>query len=133
MVGPSVIGFLDATVLDNLQIVNGVAVSLIALTAGTELRIDRVRPLARTIGLTTALGVVGGALAIAATVFLLRGQIAFLSVLPRRPGGRGRARPGRGARRPVPRRGRRALRRAPAPTGPSRASCSESSSSPTCS
>ena len=51
VVGPSVIGFLDATVLDNLQIVNGVAVSLIALTAGTELRIDRVRPLARTIGL----------------------------------------------------------------------------------
>ena len=35
VVGPSVLGFLDATVVDNLQIVNGVAVSLIALTAGT--------------------------------------------------------------------------------------------------
>jgi Kef-type K+ transport system membrane component KefB len=82
VVGPSVVGFLDATVVDNLQIVNGVAVSLIALTAGTELRLDRIRPLARTIGLTTALGVFFGALAIAATVFLLRGQLAFLSALP---------------------------------------------------
>ncbi len=82
VVGPSVLGFVDATVVDNLQIVNGIAVSLIALTAGTELRLDRVRPLARTIGLTTALGVFGGALAIAATVFLLRGHLAFLSALP---------------------------------------------------
>ncbi len=82
VVGPSVLGFLDATVVGNLQIVNGVAVSLIALTAGTELRLARIRPLARTIGVTTAMGVLGGALAIAATLLLLRGQLPFLSALP---------------------------------------------------
>ena len=81
IVGPSLLGFISPRVVGNLQIFNGIAVTLIALTAGTELRFERVRPLLRTVGWMTVFAVVPTSIVVSATVFALRGAIPFLAGL----------------------------------------------------
>jgi Kef-type K+ transport system membrane component KefB len=80
-VGPSVLGLVSETMLDRLRIVNGVAVALIALTAGSELEYRAMRPLFRSIRQISIYGVLGTALLLAAAVYLTRDLLPFMRAL----------------------------------------------------
>lgn len=79
LAGHSGMDLLQHDVLDDLQIFTGVAVALIALTAGTELEMRTMRPLMRTILWITLIAVVGGAVVLALTVLALANLLPFLS------------------------------------------------------
>lgn len=79
LAGHSGLDLLPADALDDLQIVTGVAVALIALTAGTELELRSMRPLFRTIRWVTLIAVVGGAVALMVAVFALQGLLPFMA------------------------------------------------------
>lgn len=70
LTGPYALGWIGETTLAELRVFNGIAVSLIALTAGSELHLPSIRPLARMIFWTTVLAVGGTTLLIGAAVFL---------------------------------------------------------------
>jgi Kef-type K+ transport system membrane component KefB len=80
-VGPAGLALVPARALDNLQIFSGVAVALIALTAGTELELRAMRPMFRTIAWMTVVAVGGTTALLGAAVYLLRGQLPFLAQL----------------------------------------------------
>jgi Kef-type K+ transport system membrane component KefB len=79
LAGHSGLNLLPPDALDDLQIVTGVAVALIALTAGTELELRSMRPLFRTIRWVTLVAVVGGAFALVIAVFALQGLLPFMA------------------------------------------------------
>ncbi len=68
VVGPGLLGILTAEDVSSLGAVDDIAISLIALTAGAELRVREIRPRARAIGtiiaaeMATVFVVVGGAI-----------------------------------------------------------------------
>ncbi len=78
VVGPSVLGILPRDVVEELRFVNGVALALIALSAGGELRIGTLRERIRSIGVITTLQIVFMFTLVAVSVFLARGAIDFL-------------------------------------------------------
>jgi Kef-type K+ transport system membrane component KefB/mannitol/fructose-specific phosphotransferase system IIA component (Ntr-type) len=80
--GPSMLALLSPAMVGDLRIFNGVAVALIALSAGTELELARMRPLLRTIGWLTLTAVIGTALLLGLTVYLARDLLPFLGALP---------------------------------------------------
>ncbi len=84
VVGPQVAGIIDAVSIRRLDILNEIALSLIALSAGGELRMRTVRTRMRSIGLITVsqLLIVFGVTA--ATVFVGRGLFDFLDGRPPR-------------------------------------------------
>jgi Kef-type K+ transport system membrane component KefB len=77
-VGPQGLGMVNSWMIDHLQLVNGVAIALIALTAGVELAAHKMRPLLRIIGAITLIAVIGTALLLAVTVALMRSELPFL-------------------------------------------------------
>ena len=77
-VGPAALGLVSARAVESLQIFSGVAVALIALTAGTELELRAMRPLLRTIAWVTLVAVCGTTLLLATAVFLARGMLPFM-------------------------------------------------------
>jgi Kef-type K+ transport system membrane component KefB len=79
--GPEVLGLVSAEMTDNLRIVTGVAISLIALTAGTELHFRSMRPLLRGIVGITVVGVVGTMIVLVITAYLLRDLLPFMAGL----------------------------------------------------
>ncbi len=81
LVGPQLLNLVSAPMVSNLQIVNGVATALIALTAGVELDLDAMNPLFKSIFWLTGVAICGTILAIASAVFLLRSKLPFLSHL----------------------------------------------------
>ena len=81
VVGPSVLGLLDDAMVDRLRLVNGVAVALIALTAGSELEYRAMKPLFRSIREISLYGVLGTALLLALAVYLVRGWLPFVARL----------------------------------------------------
>jgi Kef-type K+ transport system membrane component KefB len=82
LVGPQLLNLVSAPMVSNLQIVNGVATALIALTAGVELDLETMKPLLRSISWLTAVAICGTILLIASAVFLLQNELPFLSHLP---------------------------------------------------
>jgi Kef-type K+ transport system membrane component KefB len=80
-VGPQALGLLSEVTTSRLQIFNGVAVSLIALTAGSEMHLRSMRPLLRTIGWITVVAVLGTALLLALAVYLARAHLPFAADL----------------------------------------------------
>jgi len=78
VVGPYVLGILPGDVVEELRFVNGVALALIALSAGGELRIGTLRERIRSIGVITTLQIVFMFTLVAVSVFLARGAIDFL-------------------------------------------------------
>lgn len=76
-VGPSVLGLVSDGMLVDLRVFNGVAIALIALTAGTEMDFKVMRPLVRSIGAISGIAVCGTMLVLAATAFLLRDLMPF--------------------------------------------------------
>jgi Kef-type K+ transport system membrane component KefB len=81
VVGPHGLGLVSSSTVDDLGIVNGIAIALIALTAGTEMHLRSLRPLFRSILFIAILPTVGTAVLLAAVVYLGRGYLPFLSEL----------------------------------------------------
>ncbi len=81
VVGPSVLGLVSESMTEQLRIVNGVAIALIALTAGNELDLRAFRPLLKSIGWITLCAVVGTALLLAVVVFFTRDLLPFMSLM----------------------------------------------------
>lgn len=81
LVGPAALGLVTAPMAENLGLVNGMAVSLIALTAGTELELRVMRPLLRSIGWITKVGVLGTAALLSLALFAGRPWVPFLASL----------------------------------------------------
>lgn len=78
LVGPALLGFVSEPMIERLAIVNGMAIALIALTAGSELDIATMRPIAKTVGWVSLVGVVGTAAVLTVTVFLCRSWLPFM-------------------------------------------------------
>lgn len=53
LAGPSVLGLIPPEAVDDLRLIDRFALALIAMLAGGELKVDALRPAARSIGLTT--------------------------------------------------------------------------------
>lgn len=85
LAGPAVLDFLSTETVHGMGLVNGAAISLIALTAGSEMDFRSMRPLLRSIGWISIVAVLGTALALAATTFALRPFIHFLDEMPLGP------------------------------------------------
>lgn len=83
IVGPSVLALVSERMVQDMQLVNGMAVALIALTAGAELELQAMRPLFRSIKWITLIAVVGTALLLCATVYFMRPMLPFLQVMTR--------------------------------------------------
>src|SRR4051794_26190268 len=82
LVGPQVLNLVSGPMVNNLQIFNGVATALIALTAGVELDLAAMKPLLKSILWLTSIAVCGTMLLISVGVFLLHSRLPFLSHLP---------------------------------------------------
>jgi Kef-type K+ transport system membrane component KefB len=81
LVGPWVLGLLTPVMVEQLRLVNGIAIALIALTAGNELDLRAFRPLLRSIGWITLVAVVGTALLLATAVYLTRSLLPFAALM----------------------------------------------------
>lgn len=81
VVGPAVLGLLTPGMVHDLEIVDGVAIAMIALTAGNELDLKAFRPLMRSIYWITLTAVVGTALLLGATVFAIKPFLPFMGEL----------------------------------------------------
>lgn len=78
LTGPSALGLVSREMLASLQLVNGMAISMIALTAGTELEASRIKPLARTVVAITVIAVLGTTVLLALAVYLSRSTLPFM-------------------------------------------------------
>jgi Kef-type K+ transport system membrane component KefB len=76
--GPNVLDLVPHAAVDNLQLSTGVAVALIALTAGTELEFRAMRPLLRSIGWVTLIAIGGTVVLLTAVILLLRPLLPFM-------------------------------------------------------
>jgi Kef-type K+ transport system membrane component KefB len=81
IIGPQVLGLLTPDNVANLRIFNGVAVALIALTAGSEMHLASMRPLLRSIAWITVFGVLGTTALLALAVYLARPLLPFMAEL----------------------------------------------------
>jgi Kef-type K+ transport system membrane component KefB len=81
LVGPSGLALVSDSMVDNLNLVNGMAIAMIALTAGTELQFSKIKPLARTLAAITVFGVLGTVLWLALAVWLARPLFPFIAQL----------------------------------------------------
>ena len=79
--GPYALGLVEGE-LGNLRLVNGTAIALIAMTAGSELDLDALRPLARSILAIVTCGVILAVAAITAAAAASRPLFGFLADLP---------------------------------------------------
>jgi Kef-type K+ transport system membrane component KefB len=77
LVGPYAMELVTERMLVDLRIFNGVAISLIALTAGAEMDLRTMRPLLRTIGWITGVAVIGTMAVLAVVSYVLRGWLPF--------------------------------------------------------
>lgn len=85
LIGPDALGLVSQPMVESLSLVNGMAVSMIALTAGTELELSRIRPLARTVAAITGIAVLGTTCLLTLVSWLCRPLLPFLSALPSLP------------------------------------------------
>lgn len=79
VVGPAALGLVTERMVDSLKVVNGMAVALIALTAGVELELRAMRPLFRTIRWITLVGIMGTAVLLTLAVIAVRPWLPFLA------------------------------------------------------
>lgn len=78
VLGPSLLGVVPVAMLERLDLVKGVAICLIAFTAGGELKLRQMRPLLRTIGSLTGVAVLGTGVLLTAALILMRPWLPFL-------------------------------------------------------
>ena len=78
--GPYVLGLVTTDMAVSLKIVSGTASAIIALEAGAELQIAKIRPVIKTLRALALLSVIGTAAAIAGTIYLVRDTLGFFSM-----------------------------------------------------
>ncbi len=78
VVGPRVLGLVTEPMVTNLQIFNGIATALIALTAGVELDLRSMKPLFKSIGWLSGLAVCGTIGLLTLAVFMARSLLPFM-------------------------------------------------------
>ncbi len=78
LAGPFVFDLVSADMAVSLKIVSGTATAVIALEAGVELELAKVRRLARTLRAITIFAVIGSMFVIAGVIFLLQPMLPFL-------------------------------------------------------
>ncbi len=84
-IGPSGLGLLSSGMTADLRLLSGIAVCLIALTAGGELDLRQLQPLRRVVWRMTAFAVVGTAALLTLATFAMRDWLPFmreLAILP---------------------------------------------------
>lgn len=81
VVGPQVLNLVSGPMVSNLQIFNGVATALIALTAGVELDLQAMKPLLRSIAWLTSVAICGTIVLISSAAFLLQDRLPFMQHL----------------------------------------------------
>jgi Kef-type K+ transport system membrane component KefB len=79
IVGPAALGVVSEQMIDSLKLVNGMAIALIALSAGVELELRAMRPLFRSIAMITGIGILGTAVLLALAVVAARPWLPFLA------------------------------------------------------
>ncbi len=84
VMGPHVLGILPQEVVEEFRFVNGVALALIALSAGGELRLDSLRERFLSIATITTFQIVFMFVFVVMAVYVARGQIDFLRDEPPR-------------------------------------------------
>jgi Kef-type K+ transport system membrane component KefB len=77
--GPALLSYLDHETVTSMGLVNGMAISLIALTAGSEMDFKSMRPLMKSIAWISLIGVGGTALLLGGLVFGLSGHLQFMA------------------------------------------------------
>ena len=80
--GPFVLELVTRPMTAQLKVVNGVAVCLIALVAGSELNLKSIRPVVRTLRAMTLFAVIGAMFAIAGVLYAMRPMLPFLDAMP---------------------------------------------------
>ena len=80
--GPSLLGLLPGSAVEDLRLIDDFALALIAMLAGGELQVKNLRPQARVIAGTTAVITVVVALGMAAAVVAVHPLVPFLDALP---------------------------------------------------
>ncbi|MCB1022415.1 MAG: cation:proton antiporter [Acidobacteria bacterium] len=81
LAGPYVLDLVSEDMVVRLRLFNGIAISLIALTAGAEIELRAIRPLLRPIAWISLLAVPGAMLALGLTAWLAREWLPFLAGL----------------------------------------------------
>ncbi len=81
LVGPRVLDLVSTPMIANLEIFNGVATALIALTAGVEMDFRIIRPLFRTITWLIAVAILGTVGLLTVVVYCARGLLPFMGGL----------------------------------------------------
>jgi Kef-type K+ transport system membrane component KefB len=81
IVGPSALDLVSRPMLDSLQIVNGMATALIALSAGTELDYRAMRPLLKGIVVTSGYSMITSIIALTGVILLTSQWVPFLAAL----------------------------------------------------
>ena len=79
--GPFVLNLVSAKMVGSLHIVNGVAVCLIALTAGAELSVKKMKPLMKTVMSMMFWAVVGTTLLLTVTILAIHPMLPFFDQL----------------------------------------------------
>jgi Kef-type K+ transport system membrane component KefB len=82
LAGPSVLGLVSAAAVQDLQLIDQFALALIALLAGSELKLDTLRPQAKPILLTTLFVTVVVWIGITGLILAIRPIVPFLAELP---------------------------------------------------
>jgi Kef-type K+ transport system membrane component KefB len=80
-VGPSGMALVSRYMVESLSLVNGMAIAMIALTAGTELELRQLKPLLRTVTGVAIVGVLGTTVLLSGAVWLARGYLPFFADL----------------------------------------------------
>lgn len=76
--GPMVLGLLSREMVGSLDVVSGIAIAMLALTAGNEISFRSMRPLLRSVAGISVVGVLGTTVLLTAAVWLLRPLLPFL-------------------------------------------------------
>ncbi len=77
-IGPHALGLVSENMIVQLDLIEGVAICLIALTAGGELNLNRLRPVLPTIVALTGWAVIGTSILLGLALFFAAPRLAFL-------------------------------------------------------
>jgi Kef-type K+ transport system membrane component KefB len=82
IVGPYVLELVDKNMTGQLKLVSGITTAILALTAGAELNLKKIRPMMAVIRRVTVFAVFGTMAALTLTLIAIRPLVPFLDTLP---------------------------------------------------
>lgn len=78
LAGPFVLGFVTPEMSVSLKVVSNTATAILALEAGAELQLSKVRPILRTLRSITVFAILGAMVTISGALFLMRPLLPFI-------------------------------------------------------